>query len=112
MRRAFGAQPSLAARAGPGFEDFRSRRGVYAGAACYNKDVRPASSKPGLEALLEKRLKETGNWPQPPWVLDAMAADLRADLESRIASKIDSAYVQKIYRRKIDTNRLGGGGPQ
>jgi len=74
--------------------------------------MKGALSKPGLEALLEKRLQETGNWPQPPWVLDAMARDLRADLEARIASKVDAAYVQKIYRRKIDTSQPGSEAPR
>ena len=34
-----------------------------------------------------------------------MARDLRTDLETRIANKIDAAYVQKIYRRKIETSQ-------
>jgi hypothetical protein len=62
----------------------------------------------GLEALVEAKLKETGNWPQPPWVLAAMAEDLRAVFEKLVARRINSGYVLKIYGRKPPAQKEGG----
>ena len=54
----------------------------------------------GFETLIEAKLKDTGNWPQPPWVLTAIAEDLRVAFEKLAAKRINSGYVLKIYGRK------------
>jgi hypothetical protein len=66
------------------------------------------ASKISLETVIEAKLKDTGNWPQPPWVLAAMAEDLRIVIEKVAGKRINSGYVLKIYGRKSPAQTEGG----
>jgi hypothetical protein len=78
------------------------------GGADLARIINVRGTKLSLETLIEARLKETNNWPQPAWVLTAMSEDLWHAFEKLAAKRINFGYVVKLYGRKPPAETEGG----